>query len=203
MGIFDGGMGKALDPFGMIGNLFGGGSEGYDEAAKRMEEYMRQAQGAWKPFLDAGRGAIDPFKQWGEQFKDPHKFMEDTMSKYTMSPNARFQMGQSERAAKNAASAGGLAGSTAHMREAGNMANDISSKDQQQFLQNILGIGNNYGQSLNSLLNMGMQGAGGTAGAFGGMGSNLANLYGGGAAANRNQFNQLLGMGMNLLPFLM
>jgi len=203
MGFDLGGIFDPFDMMGKVGGILGGNqSAGYDKASKQMEEYMRKANEAYQPFLNAGQGAIPQFQDWMKQYQDPNKFMENAFSKYQMSPGAMNQMNQAQRAAGNAASSSGLSGSTAHMREAGNIASQATSNDMQQYLKNILGIGGQYGQGLNTLMGHGMGAAGGMSGNYGNMGSNLANMYGGGAAANQNQMNQLLGMGMNLLPFL-
>jgi hypothetical protein len=202
-GLFGSIMGGGMGGLGQIFNgLFGNDSAGYDEAAKKLQQYMQQATGAWKPFLESGQNAIDPFQRWGQQYQDPEAFLKDTFSKYNMSPGAQYQMGQAQRAANNAASAGGLSGSTAHMKESANIANKISSQDMQQYLQNILGVGNQYGNSLNTLLGLGTAGAQGTSGALQGMGSQLAQLFGGGAAAQQGQRNQLMSGGLQMLPFL-
>ena len=199
MGFFDSAA-SFLDPFDMFGKITGGASAGYDEAAKRMEDFMGKANQAYKPFLDAGTNAISPFQEWVNQRKDPSEFLSNVMSKYNMSPDAQYRMGQTQRASNNAANASGMSGSTAHMREAGNIANEYNTRDMDKFLQNILGISNSYGQGQNSLMNTGMNAVNGMSNNYMQGGSNLANLYGSGAAANQNQMNQLFAAGMQFLP---
>lgn len=200
MGWFD----EWADPFHAVGNLFGGNaSAGYDKAGSEMERLLGKAGENFNPYMDAGKNALPQFQEWMKQYKNPQEFMQNVFSNYNMSPMAMNQMGQSQRAANQAASASGLTGSTAHMREAGNIANQATQNDMQQYLKNILGIGGQYGQGLNSLMGMGMQGAQGMGSLYGNNANALGQLYGGGAAAGQNQMNQLLGMGMNLLPFLM
>jgi len=196
----EGGLGPVGDIF---GGLFGNSGGGYDEAAKRLQQYMDQANKGFEPFLNAGHAAIPQFQDWSKQFQDPNKFLNDTFSNYHMSPGAMNSMNESQRAATNAASAGGLTGSTAHMREAGNIANQISSKDMQQYLQNVLGIGNNFGQSLNTLMQGGMGAASGMSGNLMGGGNTLANLYGGSSAAGQGDQNKLISGFLQLLPFLL
>lgn len=180
---------------------FMGAGRGYDEAAKRMEEQLYNAGNYYRPYREAGERAIPQFEQWMNQYKNPQEFMNNVFANYSMSPGAKYKLGQTERAANNAASASGMIGSSAHMREAGNIANQISSEDMQQYLQNYLGIGGIYGQGLNSMMGQGFNAAGGSAGLMGNNAAQLGQLYGGGTAERQNQQNQMIAMLMQSLPY--
>lgn len=195
--------GGGLGPVGDIfGGLFGDSGAGYNEAAKHMEEYMRKAMENYQPFLGAGQAAIPQYQDWMSQFKDPVKFLENTLSKYQMSPGAMNQMQQAQRAATNAASASGLSGSTAHMREAGNIASQATSNDMQQYLKNILGIGGQYGEGLNTLMRGGLGAAGGMGNLYQNMGNQISDWRGSGAASGQNDMNKLFSGAISLLPHL-
>lgn len=195
--------GGGLGPVGDIfGGLFGDSGAGYNEAAKHMEEYMRKAMENYQPFLGAGQAAIPEYQDWMKQYKDPGKFLEDTFKNYQMSPGARTSLGEAQRAAGNAASASGLSGSTAHMREAGNIANQISTKDMQQYLNNILGIGGQYGHGLNTLMQGGLGAAGGMGNLYQNMGNQISDWRGSGAASGQNDMNKLFAGAISLLPHL-
>jgi hypothetical protein len=76
--------------------------------------------------------------------KDPTAFINKLMGGYQESPWAHNLQTQSIRSATNAASANGLSGSTPMMQQIQQNANNISSGDQNQWLQHVLGINKDY-----------------------------------------------------------
>ena len=81
------------------------------------------------------------------------------MGGYQESPYARFQKQQGERAGQNAASASGLVGSTPFAQANQDYAQNITSQDQNTWLQNVLGINKQYGEGQNNLTQGGQNSA--------------------------------------------
>jgi hypothetical protein len=148
-----GGIGK------LFGGLFGNSGAPYEDAMKQFQNYFGQAQGYQKPFWEAGKNAIPDYQEWLQGQKDPSGFINKQMGNYQESPYAKFQQQQGIRAANNMGSASGLTGSTPLMQFAQQNAQDISSKDMNSWLQNVLGINTQYGQGLNNLMTGGQNSA--------------------------------------------
>ena len=151
--------GKGEGLAGILSGLFGHSGDPYKEASKEYEKYYGQAQGAQNPFFQAGTGAIPGYQDWLSKMKDPSQFINSLMGQYQESPFAKFQQQQGIRAAQNLGSASGLTGSTPLQMQAQQNAQNISSQDQNQWLQNVLGINNQYGSGLNSLIGTGQNSA--------------------------------------------
>jgi hypothetical protein len=138
------------------------------------------ATNAQQPFYNAGTGAIPQYQQYLQQMSNPTGFVNNIMSQYQQSPWAKFQQQEAQKANNNMASAAGLIGSTPWQRSGEDYARNISSQDQNQFLQNVLGVNTNYGAGLNNLLNYGAN-----------SGNQMSNIYGQQAGANANlSYNQ-------------
>jgi hypothetical protein len=90
--------------------------------------------------------------------QDPSGFINKLMGGYQESPYAQNLQRQSRQAGTNAASASGLIGSTPFAQQMQQNAGNIASQDQNQWLQNVLGINSQYGQGQAGLMQQG-QGA--------------------------------------------
>ncbi len=132
-----------------VGNLMSGnGSRPYGNAERAYDRYT-------SPWSNAGRGAINPFSQRLNEMGNTGDFMKNIMGQYQESPWARNMQNQSMRAGQNAASASGLMGSTPLMNQLQQNAGNISSQDQQNFFNNMMGINDKYMQGQNQLMNFG------------------------------------------------
>jgi hypothetical protein len=151
MGLFEG-LG------GILGGLFGNSGKPYDKAMEQYQQWANRAQGTQQPFLNAGIGAIGDYQNWLKGQQDPTKFINNLMTGYQESPYAKYLQQQSMNAGQNAASASGLIGSTPLMQQLQQNASNIASQDQNQWLQNVLGINTQYGQGQQNLMSGG-QGA--------------------------------------------
>jgi hypothetical protein len=162
---------------GGLGSLWGGAQgHGGDQGAafnQQLQGMIGQGSQGYMPFLQAGQGAINPFQQQLQGMQNPGQYMNNVMSGYQESPWAKFQTGESQRAANAAAAAGGLTGSTVHQNAAADYARNIASQDQQQYFQNHQGVNHEYLSGLAQLLGLGGQAA-----------SGIGNLYGQGAQAS-------------------
>lgn len=143
----------------LLSGLFGNSGAPYEDYGKEYEKYANRGKEYQNPFWEAGKKGIGDYAEWGDKMKDPSGFVNNLMGGYQESPWARFQKQQGERAGQNAASAGGLMGSTPMMQASQDYAGNISSQDQQNWLKNVLGVNTEYGQSKNNLMNTGQNAA--------------------------------------------
>lgn len=170
----------------LFGGLFGNSGAPYGDAMKQFENYFGQARNAQNPFYQAGVGAIPQYQDWLGKMKDPTSFINTIMGNYQESPFAKFQQQQGIRAAQNFGSASGLTGSTPLMMQAQQNAQNISSQDMNQWLQNVLGVNTQYGQGVGNL----MSGGQGAANNISNLLSQLGVLMGQGAYGQRAGQNQ-------------
>ncbi len=180
----------------IFSGLFGNSDGGYGDAMKQFKKYFEQANGTQNPFYNAGQQGMGNFQNWLSGMQDPSKFINGLMGQYQESPFAKFQQQQGVRAGQNAASASGLTGSTPFAQQLQQNAQNISSQDQNQWLQNVLGVNNQYGQGQQSLMQGGQH-----AGDFMSqlammMGNNMgAGAYGQKAGQNQDMNNIFSGIG--------
>ena len=195
---FDAGMfGSGLGGF--LGGLFGDSGKPYDKAMEQYQQWANKAQGTQQPFLDAGTGAIGNYQDWLEKQKDPTKFINDTMGQYSESPYAQYMQKQSLRAGQNAASASGMSGSTPLMQQMQQNAGNIASQDQNQWLQNVLGINTQYGQGQNNLMTGGQNAANSLTNMYNNMGQQMGEAAYGKEAGKKNDFWNTVGGGLGMI----
>lgn len=181
---------------GMLGGMFGNSDQAYKDAMKQYEKYAQKGAEAQNPFYNAGTGAIPQYQDWLKQMQDPSKFINEQMGNYQASPYAQYQQQQQMNALNNMASASGLMGSTPAMQQAQQNAQNISSQDMQQYLNNVLGINTQYGQGVGNMMNMGQGAANQLTNLYGNMGQNMGQLaYNQRAAKNNDFWNMLSGAG--------
>jgi hypothetical protein len=99
------------------------------------------------------------------------------MDSYQMSPMAKYHMAQGMNAGENAAADSGMIGSNANQRGLMNMANDISSQDQQQYFNNMMGLTQAAQASYNPAMNYGFNGSSQLAGDYMGTGGAIGDAY--------------------------
>jgi len=135
MGLFD--SNSLLNPV----NLFS-----REDPTKGANRYLNKIPGVGKeylnPYVEGGQkdaGVLS--KQYG-RLLNPTSFIDDIMKNYSLSKGAQYQRDQLGRGIGATAAAGGIAGTPEHQREYGEMANDIMSKDMQQYLRNALDVYN-------------------------------------------------------------
>lgn len=185
----------------ILGGLFSNPSRPYEKARGEMERYLPEAQKYLNPFFEAGTGAIPAFQQWLGGMKDPSGFINNLMGGYQESPYAKYQQEQGLRAAQNMGSASGLTGSTPLTQFAQQQAQDISSKDMNQWLQNVLGINTQYGAGQAGLMGQGMQAGGQLGNQIMDYMRNMAELAYGKEGARQGRIGGLIGGIGNLFGF--
>ncbi len=184
---------------GFLGGLFGDSGKPYEDAMKQYQEWAQKAQGTQQPYLDAGKGAIGDYQKWLEAQKDPSKFINDQMKNYQTSDYAQNLQQQSMNAGQNAASASGLMGSTPMMQEMQKNAGNIASADQNQWLQNVLGINTQYGQGQNNLMTGGQNAANSLTNMYNQMGQQMGQAAYGQTAGKQNDFWNTIGGGIGMI----
>ncbi len=184
---------------GFLGGIFGNSGKPYDQATKQYQDWANKTQGVQQPYLDAGTGAIGNYQDWLNKQNDPSKFINDLMGGYTESPYAQNLQKQAMLSGQNAASASGLMGSTPMMQEMQNNAGMIASQDQNQWLQNVLGINTQYGQGQNNLINSGQNSANKLTDMYGDMGGKMGEAAYGKEAGKQKDFWNTIGGGLGML----
>ncbi len=156
-GAMGGGGGKA--PMGLSAGLpgilqgfFGDSGAPYRQAADAYKPYLDQATSQQNPFYNAGTSALPQYQGWLDKMKDPSAFYNNLMGDYKQSPQAQYLQNQSTRAATNAASASGMTGSTPFMQQIQQNSSNIASGDMNNWLQQVLGINNQYGAGEHELV---------------------------------------------------
>ena len=175
---------------GFLGGIFGNPRKPYDENKK----WLDQASAGQKPYADAGAGALGNYQDWLNGQKDPSGFINGIMDQYQESPYAQYLQQQSMRAGNNAASASGLSGSTPLIQQMQQNAGNIASQDQNQWLQNVLGINTQYGQGQQNLINGGQNAQNSLTNIYGRQGENAYNSE----ASHQNNFWNTIGNGIGM-----
>lgn len=136
----------------LLDTLFGGGQQkayedinkSYQQAISAQQAALGRATGYMQPFYGAGVSGLGAYQQGLSAMADPQKFYQQMMSGYSMSPQAQFQQQQAIQAANQAAAASGMLGSGAEQKALANYTQQLTARDQQQWLNNMLGIYRGY-----------------------------------------------------------
>jgi|SRR5271154_4192488 len=154
---------------GAINNISGGasGMKGGKDASNIMNQGIDWAKNAFNqgvggltPYNQAGQGAISDLQKYLQQFKDPTGYINGIMKNWQMSPQAQLQLQQGTKSANQASAASGMSGSGAAQKALMNYGQQVTNADQQQYLNNIMGINQNYAGGLNSLAGIGLNAGG-------------------------------------------
>jgi hypothetical protein len=187
---------------GLFGGLFGHSGRPYDEAQRQYQEWGDKGAGVQQPYQNAGTGALSDYQTWLQGQKDPAKFINDQMKNYNESQYAHNLQQQSVNAGQNAASAAGLMGSTPLMQQLQQNAGNITSADQNQWLQNVLGVNTQYGQGQQNLINGGQNAANSLTNLYNNMGQRMGEAaYGKQAGKQQDFWNTLGGIGSTIGSF--
>jgi len=169
-----------------LGTLFGGGS-GREEGFEDLESQLRQAMQAIQGASRRGEGFLQPFQQGGVSAlsqlqgmlgQDPTQLINQITGQYQQSPEFEFQKSQAQDALQNQLESAGLGSSGIGAQKSAELAGNLASQNQQQYLQNVLGQRQQQMGGLESLFSGGLGAAGQQAGLEQGLGTNLANLFG-------------------------
>ncbi|HJY22897.1 MAG TPA: hypothetical protein VJ279_08440 [Hanamia sp.] len=117
-----------------------------DDPQADANKYLNQIPDIGKqyfnPFIERGKAAGDTLEGQYGKLLNPSSFIDDLMKNYSLSKGATYERDQLGKGIGATAAAGGFAGTPEHQREYGEMADNIMSRDMQQYLQNALGVYN-------------------------------------------------------------
>lgn len=158
--------------------ISGGGSDASADMEKSlrqaqdlMKQYYGQATGYMQPFYNSGTQALGDYQKALSGMSNPQQFYQQMMQGYNTSPQAQFQQEQAQKASNQAAAAGGTLGGGAQQKSLADYTQQLTSRDQQQYLNNMLGI---HGQYMGGLSGLEQQGYG-SAGQMGNWAMNTGN----------------------------
>lgn len=179
---------------GILGGKLGNSAAPFNAGMQEFLKYFNQAGAYQNPFLNAGQNAIPGYQNWLQSMSNPSDFINKLMGQYQASPQSQYLQQQAMRAANNMGSASGLTGSTPLQMQAQQNAANISSQDMGNWLQNVLGINNQYGAGLSGLMGMGQGSANALTNLFA-QGANTMGqgAYGAEAGRQADKMNQMGG----------
>lgn len=181
-----GGMGVG----GLVGGLMGqhGAHQMQNQiqnGMNNMKQYSDQGLSYLQPYNQAGQDALGKYQDFNKQFSDPSQAYNKIMGQYQMTPTAQFQMQQMQNQMNNSAANSGTMGSPEQQKQMMQFAQGLTSQDQQQYLNNIMGMGNQYESNLGNLMGVGLNA---------GMGMNQNRMMLGDSIANMYQNMGMAGM---------
>lgn len=143
-----------MDPFSTIGaigsvgkglaGLFGG-RKNRNNPSGAAKPYLDQVPSATKPYyqpyINEGRGASTNLNnEYGRMTNDPQSVYDQMGKGYKESQGYQTRLQAALQAAQNASAAGGMLGTPQYQQESAQIANDMSSKDYEDYLNHMLGI---------------------------------------------------------------
>ncbi len=135
----------------ILAKLFGGhgggqGSNPANAAQPFLQQIPQVGHNAYDPYIQQGQAAGQRTgSQYESLMNDPQAFINKLMEGYKPSEGYQFQKGELTSQLGNAAAAGGVAGTPTDQMNQGKAIQGLLSQDQQQYLQNALGV---YGTGL-------------------------------------------------------
>lgn len=141
---------------GGIGNIIGGliaGSGNYTNPSNAAMPYLNEASplltSYLSPYINEGNNAYNAmFPQLSSLIQNPGEFINQLGQGFQASPGYNWNVSQMERAANNAASAGGMLGSPQHQQQVAQMVGGLANQNYYQWLQNAE---NMFGQGMGGL----------------------------------------------------
>lgn len=168
------------------GGLLGGimGQQGANQMSGDIQQGMNAMQNAsnqgvgyLQPWQQAGQQALGQFGQFNQQMSNPSQYVNGIMSGYQISPAAQFQMQQMQNQMNNSAADSGNLGSPSEQKAMMQYGNGIVAQNQQQYLGNVLGVGNQYENNLGTMMGQGLNAAQGMNQNRMSLGNNLGQMY--------------------------
>lgn len=113
--------------------------------AKAAQPYLQQIPGAvqpyYQPYINQGQQSGSAASGiYNQMSSDPTAFLNQLMSGYTPSQGYQFQADQAQKAASNAAAAGGYRGTSFDQMQQAELANALASQDMYKWLEQVLGV---------------------------------------------------------------
>lgn len=127
----------------ILSKIFGGGHNRSpaDAANKYLNQIPGVAHQGYDPYIQQGKEADTALNgQYSSMTQDPQAFIDNLMKNYQTSEGYNFQKNALTKDLGNAAAAGGVAGTPLDQMNQGQAIQGLLSQDQQQYLQNALGV---------------------------------------------------------------
>lgn len=159
--LFNSPLAQLLGMFGFA-NGMGNQSQNLQQIIQMLQGYMQQGQNNLAPYNQAGQNALPQFQNWLNQMGqnaqnfNPSQSVSDLMKNYKESDYAKYLTGQATNTINNQAAIGGTLGGGQNQRDVATMANQISSGDLQNYMNNVFNQ-QNYGLDLNKLFGGGLE----------------------------------------------
>jgi|GEM_PF-2695379 len=183
------------------GDFSGGGEKTLQSAQDYIQQMGQQAIGQLAPYQQAGYGGLQQYMQALQPYADPSQMYSQIMGGYQTSPAAQFQQQEGLKQLQNAMESRGMAGSGQEMKDVLGYSQGLASQDMQQYLQNILGMGQTYlgGEAGLGQIGLGAAGQMGqfgltSAGQYGNLAAQLANVQAQAEAQKEASESGLAGM---------
>jgi hypothetical protein len=149
----------------MIDMFFGGGqgragSDMYNimnQGLQSSEGMFNRGLGYLNPFMSREQGLYQQYLNAINQAQDPTKLYNQFAGSYKESPEALAQTQMAQKAASNAAAAGGMLGSGAASTQAAKLATDIRAGDFDKYMENQFALRNQYLGGISGLQGQGFQ----------------------------------------------
>lgn len=128
-----------------IENAFSGGAlQGNLQDEGMLGQAGQNYQGALAPWINSGSNNYNQYQQAVGQMQNPASFYQSMMSGYQETPQAQQQIQQGIKDANAATAASGMQGSGAEQTALQKQGQQIVSADQQNYLNNMMGIWGKY-----------------------------------------------------------
>jgi len=175
-----------------LSGLFGK-KKNKNNPADASKPYLDQVPGATKPYyqpyIDEGRNASGNVnREYGRMTDNPQDVYDQMGKGYKESPGYQTRLQAGLQAAQNASAAGGMLGTPQYQQQSAQIANDMSSKDYEDYMNHMMDI---YGQGVQGQQGTANQGYDASKGYADILGNNLndqaTNAYEG--QKNTNEYN--------------
>lgn len=153
-------------------SLLGGGKNPAKSAMPYLEKAATVGPQYYNPYIEQGQKAGEiAGNQYQQMTQNPTGLYDEILAHYTPSKGLQYKLSEAQKAAHNAAAAGGYAGGNRDIADRTQLINDILSGGQDEYVRSILGILGTGLQGQENALTRGF-------GASGNLASDLSNIYG-------------------------
>lgn len=130
----------------LLSNYLKGGKNPASAAMPYIQNIPGMTSPYMTPYFNAGVGALPELQQeYSHLTEDPGAMLRKFGEGYQQSPGFKFALDQALQASRNAAAAGGMAGSPEHEQENMSIATNLGNQDFQNYLDRVSGL---YNQGL-------------------------------------------------------
>lgn len=147
-GAFGGGMAGLLSLLGI-----GHGQNPSDAANNYLNQIPGQTKPYYQPYMDTGGKALNDY--YNKMGQNPTDVYNNLGKGYKESPGYKFQLQQAMNAGNSANAAGGMLGTPQHQQQNMELAQDVASKDYENYMNHVLGLNTEQTKGLGDLTHIG------------------------------------------------